>query len=112
VNTRTPQKSPRSATWVLVLAAVASLMAALDAMVVSTALTTVRAGVRDRDPGRRVRRGRQLRLSRGIQRRLRPSDPVSTALSLLGAIAGLGLPGRPQATVTARPQRAPAFGTA
>jgi EmrB/QacA subfamily drug resistance transporter len=32
----------RSTTWVLVLAAVASLMAALDAMVVSTALTTIR----------------------------------------------------------------------
>jgi EmrB/QacA subfamily drug resistance transporter len=40
--TLTPQASPRSATWVLVLAAVASLMAALDAMVVSTALTTIR----------------------------------------------------------------------
>jgi EmrB/QacA subfamily drug resistance transporter len=34
--------SARSSTWVLVLAAVASLMAALDAMVVSTALTTIR----------------------------------------------------------------------
>jgi EmrB/QacA subfamily drug resistance transporter len=34
--------SSRSATWVLVLASVASLMAALDAMVVSTALTTIR----------------------------------------------------------------------
>jgi EmrB/QacA subfamily drug resistance transporter len=32
----------KSTTWVLVLAAVASLMAALDAMVVSTALTTIR----------------------------------------------------------------------
>ncbi len=34
--------SSGSATWVLVLASVASLMAALDAMVVSTALTTIR----------------------------------------------------------------------
>jgi EmrB/QacA subfamily drug resistance transporter len=34
--------SSRSTTWVLVLASVASLMAALDAMVVSTALTTIR----------------------------------------------------------------------
>jgi EmrB/QacA subfamily drug resistance transporter len=42
VTTRTPKTSPRSATWVLVLAAIASLMAALDAMVVSTALTTIR----------------------------------------------------------------------
>jgi EmrB/QacA subfamily drug resistance transporter len=42
VTTRTPQASRRSATWVLVLAAIASLMAALDAMVVSTALTTIR----------------------------------------------------------------------
>ena len=32
----------KSATWVLVLASVASLMAALDTMVVSTALTTIR----------------------------------------------------------------------
>ena len=36
------QTNSRSTTWVLVLAAVASLMAALDAMVVSTALTTIR----------------------------------------------------------------------
>ena len=42
MDTRTPQMRPRSATWVLVLAAIASLMAALDAMVVSTALTTIR----------------------------------------------------------------------
>jgi EmrB/QacA subfamily drug resistance transporter len=42
VTTRKAQMSPRSTTWVLVLAAVASLMAALDAMVVSTALTTIR----------------------------------------------------------------------
>jgi MFS family permease len=42
MTTPTPQTRPRSATWVLVLAAVASLMAALDAMVVSTALTTIR----------------------------------------------------------------------
>jgi EmrB/QacA subfamily drug resistance transporter len=42
VTTPTPQTRPRSATWVLVLASVASLMAALDAMVVSTALTTIR----------------------------------------------------------------------
>ena len=34
--------SSRPTTWVLVVAAVASLMAALDAMVVSTALTTIR----------------------------------------------------------------------
>jgi hypothetical protein len=40
--TRNAQMSSRSSTWVLVLAAVASLMAALDAMVVSTALTTIR----------------------------------------------------------------------
>jgi EmrB/QacA subfamily drug resistance transporter len=39
---RKARKSSRSSTWVLVLAAVASLMAALDAMVVSTALTTIR----------------------------------------------------------------------
>jgi EmrB/QacA subfamily drug resistance transporter len=42
VTTPTPQTRPRSATWVLVLASVASLMAALDAMVVSTALTTIK----------------------------------------------------------------------
>src|SRR5919198_2108397 len=36
------QMSSRRTTWVLVLAAVASLMAALDAIVVSTALTTIR----------------------------------------------------------------------
>jgi MFS family permease len=42
VTTRKAQMSSRSTTWVLVLAAVASLMAALDAMVVSTALTTIR----------------------------------------------------------------------
>jgi EmrB/QacA subfamily drug resistance transporter len=42
VTTRKAQMSSRSSTWVLVLAAVASLMAALDAMVVSTALTTIR----------------------------------------------------------------------
>jgi EmrB/QacA subfamily drug resistance transporter len=42
VTTRKAQTSSRSTTWVLVLAAVASLMAALDAMVVSTALTTIR----------------------------------------------------------------------
>jgi EmrB/QacA subfamily drug resistance transporter len=42
VTTRKTQMSPRSSTWVLVLAAIASLMAALDAMVVSTALTTIR----------------------------------------------------------------------
>ncbi len=40
--TRKPKMSSRSTTWVLALAAVASLMAALDAMVVSTALTTIR----------------------------------------------------------------------
>jgi hypothetical protein len=37
---------------------------------------------------------------------------VSAALSLAGAIAGLGLPGRPQATVATRPQPAPALQTA
>jgi EmrB/QacA subfamily drug resistance transporter len=42
VTTRIAQMSSRSTTWVLALAAVASLMAALDAMVVSTALTTIR----------------------------------------------------------------------
>jgi len=42
VTTREAQMSSRSTTWVLVLAAVASLMAALDAMVVSSALTTIR----------------------------------------------------------------------
>jgi EmrB/QacA subfamily drug resistance transporter len=42
VTTRKPQMSSRSTTWVLALAAVASLMAALDTMVVSTALTTIR----------------------------------------------------------------------
>jgi EmrB/QacA subfamily drug resistance transporter len=42
VTTRKAQMSSRSSTWVLVLAAVASLMAALDAMVVSSALTTIR----------------------------------------------------------------------
>ena len=37
---------------------------------------------------------------------------VSAALSLLGAIAGLGLPGRPKATGAARrPQLVPAFET-
>ena len=42
MTSRKAQMSSRSSTWVLVLAAVASLMAALDAMVVSTALTTIR----------------------------------------------------------------------
>jgi EmrB/QacA subfamily drug resistance transporter len=42
VTTRKAQMNAKSSTWVLVLAAVASLMAALDAMVVSTALTTIR----------------------------------------------------------------------
>jgi EmrB/QacA subfamily drug resistance transporter len=42
VTTRKTQLSSKSTTWVLVLASVASLMAALDAMVVSTALTTIR----------------------------------------------------------------------
>jgi EmrB/QacA subfamily drug resistance transporter len=42
VTPRRAQMSTGSTTWVLVLAAVASLMAALDAMVVSTALTTIR----------------------------------------------------------------------
>jgi EmrB/QacA subfamily drug resistance transporter len=42
MTSRKPQMSSRSSTWVLVLAAVASLMAALDAMVVSAALTTIR----------------------------------------------------------------------
>ena len=43
-NRDQPQSAdePQITTWVLVLAAVASLMAALDAMVVSTALTTIR----------------------------------------------------------------------
>jgi EmrB/QacA subfamily drug resistance transporter len=42
VRTGKAQMSSTSTTWVLVLAAVASLMAALDAMVVSPALTTIR----------------------------------------------------------------------
>ena len=43
MTTRKTQMSPsRSSTWVLVLAAIASLMAALDTMVVSTAVTTIR----------------------------------------------------------------------
>jgi EmrB/QacA subfamily drug resistance transporter len=42
VSTRKAPMSSTSSTWVLALAAVASLMAALDAMVVSTALTTIR----------------------------------------------------------------------
>jgi EmrB/QacA subfamily drug resistance transporter len=42
VTTRKAQMSSRSTTWVLALASVASLMAALDTMVVSTALTTIR----------------------------------------------------------------------
>jgi EmrB/QacA subfamily drug resistance transporter len=42
VTTRTSQTRPRSAAWVLGVAAIAALMAALDAMVVSTALTTIR----------------------------------------------------------------------
>jgi EmrB/QacA subfamily drug resistance transporter len=42
VATRNAQMGSRSTTWVLVLASIASLMAALDAMVVSTALTTIR----------------------------------------------------------------------
>jgi MFS family permease len=42
VTTRKAPTSSRASTWVLVLASVASLMAALDAMVVSTALTTIR----------------------------------------------------------------------
>jgi hypothetical protein len=37
---------------------------------------------------------------------------VSAALSLVGAIAGLGLPGRPKATGTTRRQPAPALETA
>jgi EmrB/QacA subfamily drug resistance transporter len=42
VTTHKTHTSSGSTTWVLVLASVASLMAALDAMVVSTALTTIR----------------------------------------------------------------------
>jgi EmrB/QacA subfamily drug resistance transporter len=42
MTTDKTQMSSRSTTWVLVLASVASLMAALDAMVVSSALTTIR----------------------------------------------------------------------
>jgi hypothetical protein len=42
-----------------------------------------------------------------------PAIAVSAGLSLVGAIAGLGLPGRPQATRAARrPQPAPALETA
>ena len=41
-----------------------------------------------------------------------PAIAVSAALSLVGAIAGLGLPGRPQATGAARrPRPVPAFAT-
>jgi EmrB/QacA subfamily drug resistance transporter len=42
VATRKTQMSSRSTTWVLVVASIASLMAALDTLVVSTALTTIR----------------------------------------------------------------------
>lgn len=42
MSTRSPRRTSKAATWVLVLASVASLMAALDAMVVSSALTTIR----------------------------------------------------------------------
>jgi EmrB/QacA subfamily drug resistance transporter len=42
MTTRKAQMSSRSTTWVLALASVASLMAALDTLVVSTALTTIR----------------------------------------------------------------------
>ena len=69
-------------TWVLVVAAVASLMAALDATVVSSALTAARR-----------RRGWRL-----------DGDPAGREL--------LGLPGRAEATgAAARPQLVPAFDT-
>src|SRR3954468_2953652 len=50
--------------WVLVLAAVASFMVALDTLVVSTALTTIRAHLQASvDAGDRRRRGRRSRLA-------------------------------------------------
>jgi EmrB/QacA subfamily drug resistance transporter len=42
VRTRKAQMSSRSTTWVLALASLASFMAALDTLVVTTALTTIR----------------------------------------------------------------------
>ena len=41
-NTRTTDSNTRGATWVLVLTSIASLMVALDVLVVSTALSTIR----------------------------------------------------------------------
>jgi MFS family permease len=41
-SSRTTLSTNRSATWVLVLTSIASLMVALDVLVVSTALSTIR----------------------------------------------------------------------
>jgi hypothetical protein len=76
------QSRDTTKTWVLLLASVASLMAALDAMVVTTALGTIRV-----DLGASIE---ALEWSVGFISAI----GASAALSLMAAIDALALPGK------------------
>jgi hypothetical protein len=84
-------------------------MAALDAMVVSTALTTIRLDLGAILVAVFTGAGSYASAA-AFSDGFAAAIAVSAALSLAGAIAGLGLPGRRQATGAARrPQPAPAL---
>ena len=102
MTTPTPQTKPRSATWVLVLASVASLMAALDAMVVSTSMLRELGGVLGIAVVVAVFAGAGSYASpTTFSDGFAAAIAVSAALSAVGAIAGLGLPGRARASTAA-----------
>ena len=91
--------SRATAGWVIVLTGVGSLMAALDTLVVSTALSTIRV-----DMGASVEQlewtvnaaAGSYASTAAFTDGFAPAIGLTAALSLAGAAAGLALPGRGQ----------------